>query len=301
MSCLPFPNLEQVDPFGALEAACPRMANAVLATTRRRDVRRRRAQLLLILLRLACPLACRPTRAWYVRGAVTRMGADGIRRAWSPIWGEEAPSLRTIRSYLGELEAACVLIRAPGDWLPVLRDPEAPERRPRYPDTFHILRTDQEAEWWASAGRLLLERNPNCRRNPDRWRMLFGDWRRRAAEQQLDLEFLLDPVRSSTGPGSRGKVSARRQEAQNEASVMIRQALRRPGWEPLGFLQELSEAGCRISGPNLARLCGEPERLRGAAGMLARALARGDRIRNRAGWLVRVWKHAPRSELAAAI
>lgn len=306
MSCLPFPEAARIDPFAELERRAPRIANAVQATTRRRDVRERRAQLVLLLLSIACPLGRRPARAWYEPGAVARKGAAGIRSAWEGYWGEEPPSLRTIRSYLGELEAACVLIRAPGDWLPIMRDPDHPERRPRYPDTLHLLRGDAAAEWWAGPGRQLLERHPDARCNPDRWRMVFGSWRERAGNRQLELELLSEappPKPPATrGPGSRATVSVEQAQAQLEDAATITAALRCSTWNnPLDFLLELARAGCRITGGNQARLLREPELLRGAAAMLAAALRRGDRIRNRAGWVVRMTKHAPRAELAAAL
>lgn len=301
MSCLPFTEAERLDPFGHLEARAPRMANAILATSRRRDVRERRSQLVLLLMAMACPVGRRPLKSWYVPGGVARNGAEGIRRAWDGFWGEEPPSLRTVRSYLGELEAAAVLVRSPGDWLPMMRDPEHPERRPRYPDSFHLLRSDASAEWWSGPGRLLLERNPGARCNPDTWRALFQGWRSRAENGQLELVALIAageprPAAPTRGIGSRGKVDGAQAAAQTEDAATIAAAVRaRRG--PMALLLTLAATGCRLEGGNAAKLVATPELLEGAALLLARALRRGDRIRNRAGWLVRMAKNAPRAEL----
>lgn len=298
MSCLPFAESERLDPFAHLEARAPRLANAILATTRRRDVRERRSQLVLLLLALACPVGRRPLKSWYVPGGVARVGAEGIRRAWRAYWGEDPPSLRTVRSYLGELEAAAVLVRSPGDWLPILRAPEHPERRPRYPDTFHLLRSDATAEWWSGPGRLLLERNPATRCSPDAWRTVFQGWRERAGQGELELVALIaaGEPQPTRGIGSRGKVAPELAEVQVEEAALITAAVRaRRG--PMVLLGALAEAGCHIHGGNAARLVATPELFEGAALLLARALRRGDRIRNQAGWLVRMAKHAPRAEL----
>ena len=218
MSLLPFPNAHRIDPHAALEARSRRLAQAVEACSRRRDVRERRSQIVLIVQAAACPLGCRARRPWYVPGAAARLGARGIARAWRVVWGEEPPTVRTIRSHLGALERACVLVRAPGAWLPAWTDPEHPERRPRYPDSFHLLEDDRAAEWWATIGRRRLEDAPRARQNPGIWARLFGAWRSEAARFQLELdfdgqappaEFAQELARGLFGPGSVGREELR--------------------------------------------------------------------------------------------
>ncbi len=190
VSLLPLAAPHLLDPFEALEARNRRLACVVEASSRRRDVRRFRSQVVLLLLAIACPPHVRPRRRWYVPGAVTRVGAEGLRRAWRGFYGEEPKSLRTFRKHLADLEQALAIIRSPGDWLPILRDPEHPERRPRYSETFHVLESDAAALWWAGEGRELLEANPGTKANPDKWDAVFRDWRARARFSQDHLPFL---------------------------------------------------------------------------------------------------------------
>lgn len=189
MSLLPFAEPHLIDPFEALEGRNRRLACVVEASSRRAHVRRFRSQLLILLLEMSCPPHVRPRRRWYVPGAVARVGASGLRRAWRGFYGEEPMTERTFRSHLTALEQCLAIIRAPGDWLPMLRDPERPERRPRYADTIHVLESDSAALWWAGEGRALLEACPSARFNPDRWREQFQEWRARARFRQAHLQF----------------------------------------------------------------------------------------------------------------
>jgi len=306
----------------------PRLACAVEAASRRRDCRELRSRLLLLLLALACPPRGEPRRSWYVPGAVARLGAEGLERAWRGFYGGGAPSLRTIRKHLGELEGACALVRRPGDWMPRARDPEHPERRPRYPQTFELLEQDRDAEWWAREGRHMLAAHPEARANPDAWRRLFRGWRERAArlEREPMLPFeegLLDvPPQVRADPSSSGSLrqaagfaadsggpessanqtghkasspvrgrSAPSAEQLERARAIGRAAMER---EPLRCLALLRAAGADVRGSGaqleLARC---PERLAAAARLLARALERGDVVRNRAGWILRAVRHFP--------
>lgn len=294
---VPLPNLPEPpfsDPVGDLAAESPRLANVVEATSRKRDVRSRRAKILLLLLALACPVNAAPARAWYVPGAVARVGAEGLLRAWQSFFHEPAPSLRSMRSHLGELERSLAIVASPGDWMPVARDPEHPERRPRYPQTFHLLVSDEAAEWWEREGLELAQRHPESRQNPDAWRRLFRSWRERAA--RVAREPMLPFVEQETMEGGKPagpKVSGRVEDParQRMAAADIARAASDHQEDPLALLSALRAAGVSISGSKVAAsLAREPRRLVAAARMLARALERGDRVRNRAGWLVRMFR-----------
>ncbi len=337
MSLLPLPHAQRLDPFAHLEGRARRLAQAIEGASRRRDVRERRAQIVLVIWELTCPLGGRPRRSWYVPGGTARLGADGIRRAWRGYFGEDPPCLRTIRSHLGALERACVLVRAPGDWLPIWPDPRHPERRPRYADTFYLLDSDQAAEWWAGVGHERLEELPGARHNPDKWAAAFGNWRAEAAGFQLELRF--DRPRGSGGPETVGAILAGGEPGRTvpsgdlmtlgtppatPADELVKQTRENPetdarippgpteaqaelaglvrrGAGPFELLAGLAATGAQVQGLNFGRLARDGPRLVGAAAVYLVALRRGDRIRNRAAWLVRVFTAAAEWELAAAI
>jgi hypothetical protein len=221
------------------------------------------------------------------------------------------PTLRTIRRHLGALEQACVFVRSPGDWLPMLRNPQHLERRPRYADTFHILESDAAAEWWASEGRRRLEREPGARYSPDRWRLLFGRWREEARAVQHQLPWLDDSEEAQVIKEWLGQTGARAiarstpagpgpQDGERERSALVLERAVRAAAGGVIPLAQLHVAGARVEGPVLSQLARAPTRAAGACAMLAIALRRGDRIRNRAGWLVRAFKHGSAVELELA-
>lgn len=298
------------EPLDQLAERAPRLANVVEATSRRRDVREFRARVLLLLLHLRCPTRGRPARPWYVPGAVARLGAGGLRRAWRGFWGQDPPSLRTFRAHLGAMEAACLLVRSPGDWIPIRRDPSHPERRPRYADTLHVLDDDQAAEWWAAEGFQILEARPEVRHHPDRWRLVFASWRDRAASRDLSLVGTLfeglkaPPIECrSVAPDSRSNVSGKPARAGRTSQSLAAglRALVREARDPLELLSGARAFGVLIRGKAQASLASDEVRLRGALALLAVAYARGDRIRNRAAWVVRNFKHVRAAELAQAL
>jgi len=312
---LPFD--EAIDAIDELARRCRRLADAVEATTRRRDVRDRRAKILLTILGTRCPTSGRPRKSWYVPGAAARLGAEGIQRAWAERWGEEPPSMRTIRAHLGHLEMACAIARSPGDWLPQMRDPEHPERRPRYPDTFHVLESHESAIWWATTGRSRIEANPDSRFNPTRWKALFARWRTEAARATTQPE-LFDgrhpdaalaatiaeqPLEGARARAPRG-LPARPKPATAAATAAadeIAATCRTKDQSPLDVLAALQRAGVDLQGKMSWAVTGDPARLQAAACMLAIALDRGDQIRNRAGWLVRAFRYAGEAEHRAAV
>jgi hypothetical protein len=270
------------------------LAALVEASSRRRDVRDLRARLTLLLLALRCPLSGRPGRPWYIPGAVVRLGAEGLARAWRGYWGEAPPCLRSLRAHLGCLEGAGVLQRAPGEWLPRRRDEAHPERRPRWPDTFHVLDGETATEWWAGHGARLLELYPAARQNPDVWRRLFAGWRRPGAAAQGVLALAggaVSPRRVAASPDEQSAVRAR--------GVMLARALKRAAGAA-AVLEALEVAGAGLRGGASFRGAGAWPRLRSAGAMLARALQRGDRVRNPAGWVWRAFQSAAADELAAA-
>jgi len=306
LSALPFRDAHRIEPFQALETRNRRLANVVEAISRRRDVRDRRAMILLLLLELRCPLGGRPRERWYTPGAVARFGADGIRSAWEGFYGEAPPTERTIRAHLGALEQSLAIIRAPGDWLWTLRDPEAPHVRPRHRDTIHVIENEAGAEWWATRGRELLESNPDTRNNPDRWRMVFGTWRKQSAAGPGELfpatAAPLAPIAPAAEEPTSYSVPAR------QAAETIGAAAAR-GADPFELLSILSRCGARVLEGNSFRLASDPTRLRGAAALLAIALLREAehpddqfrRVRKRAAWLVRAFRRADGRELAGAL
>lgn len=285
------PREELPDRLADLAAEAPRLANVVEATSRKRDVRDRRAKILLLLLALACPAHAEPARPWYVPGAVARVGAEGLMRAWQGFFHEPAPALRTMRAHLAHLEASLAIVASPGDWLPVARDPEHPEHRPRYPNTYHLLVNDEAALWWEREGLELARQHPEARHNPDAWRKLFRGWRARAARVAREpmLPFT-DPQSLEVGnrerPGRVPDAGVQRRQA-----AVLEQAARELAGDPLALLAALRREGVHVAGKALGNLARDPRRLAAAAVELARALRRGDRVRNRAGWLVRAFQY----------
>ena len=299
MALLPLENADELDPFEYLEARNWRLAKAVEASSRQRRVRRFRSQILLLLLELRCPLGVTPRKRHYVPGAVVRLGIGGIRRLWKARWGEEPMTLRTFQTHVGKLEEACCLVRAPGDWLPCRRDPKHPERRPAHRQTFHLLESDEVAEWWAGPGQQLLEQRPEVQFSIDRWRMVFGNWRRQAAQWALEEASgsLFDTVEDSAPAPreiSHPKIDALGLERLGEVA-------HRGTAEASEIVAALDAAGVRVRGPNRLRLQQDLPRLRGAVALLIVALRRGDRIRNAPGWVVRTATRAPVEDLRAAM
>lgn len=289
---------ESADRSSALEDLSRRsvlLAGLVEASSRRCDVRDVRSKIVLLLLALRCPLAGRPARAWYIPGAVVRLGAEGLMRAWRGYWGEPPPGLRSMRSHLGCLEGAGILQRAPGEWLPWRRDPAHPERRPRWPDTFHVLDGEAATEFWAGPGARLLELHPAARQSPELWRRLFAGWRRAGAAVQGVLDLVgagaVSPKRAAVSPAEDAAVRAR--------GVALARALRRAR-DAVAVLEALEAAGAGPRGAASFRAAGAWRRARGAACMLARALCRGDRVRSPAGWWWRAFDAGLPEELRAA-
>lgn len=262
-----------------LAARSPRLALLVEASSARRDVRRVRARILLLLLSLSCPLSGRPRRAWYVPGAVARMGPRALLRAWQSFW-EEVPSEKTLRRHLAALESMTALVREPGARIAALR---APGRAPRYPDTLHVLEDELLGRWWEREGAEVLRREPALRSSPERWKARLGSWRQLArAGEQLELPF--------EAPARRGEV--RRfpgyEEVPQDLDVQRAHA-RALGAKleegPLALLGELRRAGVHVPARRQAELVGAPGKLRKAAAAFGAALLRGDRIRNGWGWI----------------
>ena len=293
MSALPLGVEEAaLDPLAALRARNRRLADVVRAVSRRRDVRATRARLLLLLLRHRCPLNGERRRAWYVPGAVARMGAEGIRETWPALFpGVRVPSLRTVRSHLAALEQACAVIRSPGDFMPVMA--ADPKHRPRHADTLHVLETERDAEWWANEGRRLLEKHGDqVRHHPEKWARVFGDWRRRAKDALMDL-FHVEP---SCNPAVREPAAGfKPAKAARELAAVIRR-----GGKAYDLLTCLHRVGIKLSGKPQVNMISAPRQLIGAVSMLVRALERGDPIDNPAGWLVSVFRKASPHERGAA-
>ena len=302
MSLLPFPRAERIDPLDALAARARRLADVVEAVSRRRDVRELRAQILLLLLAMRCPPGVRPIRTWYVPGAVARVGARGLVRAWRTYWGEDPPSERTVRRHLGALEQAGAIVRAPGDWLPTPRA-DIDARGWRYPDTVHLLCEEWAAQWWAREGWARLEEHPEARRNPSRWRELIGDWRARARAQQGELFPDLVAQLSADRTTAEASEEPRRDRAKPMARDLADLVVRRAG--SLELLSCAARVGVHVRGANAYSLARDPVRLRGATAILVLALeawasGRGPRIRRPAGYLVRAYRHATARELEFA-
>lgn len=285
----------------------PRLGNVVHATSRRRDVRETRARILLLLLEGGryCPPNGFKRRPWYVLGAVARCGAEWLASAWRGFFGDDAPTVRSLLTHLGVLEKAAALVRSPGDWQPVWRDPEHPERRPRYPNTFHVLEDDDSAEWWAREGFFLLERFPETRSNPDAWRRIFGRWRELAARAVREPLLPFDGLLPEDAPRRVERVEPRRElhrrvigrrdpsSADVARARAIASAARVMARKPLELLWRLRELRVDIRGAALQlRFQREPVRFAGAVMLLARALGRGDDIKNCAGWTVRAFNFA---------
>lgn len=297
MSLLPFQDAERLDPFGHLSTRRPRLAQAIAATTKRRDTRQRRAQILLMLLQHRCSLRGNANRPWYVPGAVARLGADWLETTWRTFWHEAAPSIRTIREHLRRMQDAGVLVAAPGDWLPMLRQPDHPERRPRYPDTLHILDTDADAAWWAEVGIPRLKANPRARYNPTLWRQLFRTWRADAAAlaKMPTIAFAEDQPRAARRATIPAEVQA---EAEAAATVLERAVARfeESSEGRLELLTALAEAGARVHGAIAFQMHAGRGDLAGSTAMLAQALRRRKPIGNRAGWLVAAWRDSSTDE-----
>jgi len=198
------------------------------------------------------------------------------------------------------LESAGVLVKSPGDWLPIPRDPKHPERRPTYAQTFHLLETDEVADWWAADGQKILKLHPNCKTNPDRFRMLLGDWRKRAAKGPSGVvqETLWDDSATISAGDGAGSGSARSIEHRVD---ILREIVCRPNVRPDEIVVSLDRAGLRLRGPNRLKVQRNAGRLRGVAAMAAIAISRGDKIRKPGGWIFRAFDIAPVEELAQAI
>lgn len=250
----------------ALASSALRLATIVQACSRRRDVRELRARILLLLLRLRCPVRSRPARSWYVPGAVARLGVEGLRRGWRGFYGEEPPSERTLRAHLSLLERAAAIVRSPGERIPT-RSSELPLR---WPDTIHVLDDARDAAFWTGEGADALARNPKARSSLVVWLRLFRGWRQRArSEPRLDFPEPHSPAQGrDAGEASRALVAIA-----DDAG-------------PLEVLAALREAGAAVAGRSSFEVARDPRRLVEAARMLGRELGRGTRIRNRAGWLV---------------
>lgn len=270
------------------------LAGLVESASRRRDVRELRSQIVLLLLSLRCPLSGSPARAWYIPGAVVRLGAEGLLRAWRGYFGEVGPCLRSMRSHLGALEQAGILQRGPGDWLPRRRDPAHPEQRPRWPDTFHVLDGEEASEFWAGAGARLLELYPQARQSPDLWRKLFSGWRAGRVQPVLALEGVAGAAQSPP------RAQANEDElAESKARGMaLGRALVRAK-SPVAVLEAFENAGAGLRGGASFKAAAQWRRAIACGGLLARALARGDRIRNAAGWIWRALEDATPADLAA--
>lgn len=279
-----------------LRQLAPRLVDVLEATTRRADVRATRARLLRVLLRARCPLDGVRQRPWYVPGAVARLGARGLARAWCATFPSvEPPSARRLRGHLAALERDLLLVRAPGDWLPRLGGTGGALRRYRWPDTFHVLESDAAAEFWATTGAGILAAHPEARTNPTAWRAHFADWRgRRPVQRELFAELArkLDVARPAVGASL---VDLRHAEQLRRVAIAPASA------RPAELLAGLEAAGCALRGKNRELATRQPERLRGAAAVLCGVLRRGRPVKNGSGFLVAVWRRAPAEELAAAL
>lgn len=302
----PAKKLEPLSRIDELEARHFRIGAAVRAASRRSDVRELRSKIVLILLAMRCPVGRAPRRRWYVPGGVARLGAEGIRRAWPSFWPGSPPTVRTVRAHLGALESAGVLVRGPGDWLASV-NPEAPHKRPRYPDTFHILDDEEEAEWWQNTGRALLEKEPSARHSPDRWRMLFGRWRDRLRDELAGLgpQPMLPGLEALAPPTKKRPpaVQATPKEVESSEGIAERlsEVVHRDRVSAGEIVGTLDRCGIHLRGAMRSRMQGNLYRLRGAAALLALALLRGDRVRNRPGWVVSAWNHARDAEVDKAL
>jgi hypothetical protein len=290
------PLVQGASPLDELAGRSVLLAGLVEAASRRRDVREVRARIVLLLFALRCPLGARPSKPWYVPGAVARLGAEGLLRAWAGFYGEGAPCLRSMRSHLGALEQSGILQRSPGDWLPVRRNPAHRERRPRWPDTFHLLDGEAATEFWAGPGARLLEQHPAARHSPEVWRRLFAGWRTKPVQHQLAFEGVLARPKP---PPPRAAANHGELEAVRAAGVELARALRSAAG-PFEVFGALAAAGAGLRGPGTFKAAAGWKRLRLAGAMLARALVRGDRVRNAGGWVWRAFACADAQELERA-
>lgn len=317
-----------------LAGKCLRFALVLEAAGRRSDYRERLAQLLLLLLAHECPASGNPRRNWYVPGAVARFGVESICRAWEGFFGEEPRKRDTVRKYLAELEGYGLIARSPGGWTGA-RNPRHPEQRPQYPRTIWLLRSDREQRWWALVGRARLRAHPSAEHNLTIWRRLFGRWRKEAhalerqawlpfpEDDQEDVERNTPSSRSELAPDGRGECQLAPPSADGDGTHVGGTAAgpNHGGAADKGFedpARHLAEVVARTSDPTPVsaalrgvgvfltggrsfEVAGDPERLRGAAALLARALLRGDRIWNPSGWLLTRWRENPRREYLAVI
>lgn len=284
------------DALEQLRAVAPRFADVLASSAPRRDVRDVRARLLLLLLRFRCPVEPRAAKRWYVPGAVARLGAGGLVRAWRGQWPRvAAPSERRLRDHVAAMERDLLLVRAPGEWLPRLH---SDGRRSRWPDTFHLLESDEAAEWWESTGGAILRAHPEARVNPTAWRALVGDWRRRRPQQRELFEGAGELVRRLDAARPPPKATPLDQLRRAEALKSVACARAATAAQ---LLAGLDVAGVPLRGRNRELAQRDPTRLRGAAAVLAGVLRRGRAIANHPGFLVSVWRRAPRDELDEAL
>lgn len=283
----------QLDPLIELEERSWRLACVVRAVSRRRDARRRRARILLALLAMRPPPGARGWQRWYVPGAVARLGADGLRRVWHRLFGEEPPSERAMRLHLKALEQARAIVRSPGDWMPGVTR----EGRPlRWPDTFHLLETDADADWWARVGHPRAAAHPRAAWDPRSWRRLFASWRTEARQLELFPDERA-PLPAAAEAAAAQTLSAPEAARPPDLADRLRAAARAGAAEVLTVMRA---AGAPVLGRNGWALAAAPARTCGAAALLARALERGDRVRGLAAWLVAAARRAPGAELAQA-
>jgi hypothetical protein len=280
-----------------VRALAPRLADVLEATTRRRDVLAARLRVVLLLLRARCPLGAVLRRRWYVPGAVARLGALGLLRAWRATFpGVEAPSERRLRGHLAALERDLVLVRSPGDWVPRL--PSADGRRSRWPDTFHLLEDDDAAEFWSTVGAERLAAHPEARTNPSAWRAHFENWRGRRPVQRTLWESVeaLAARLAADRPGAVAQlVDLRHAEQLRQVALLPRDA------PPHALLAGLEAAGCALRGRHRDLAAKDGGRLRGAAAVLSLVLRRGRPVRNGSGFLVAAWRRADPVELEDAV
>jgi hypothetical protein len=288
----------RLEPILELEEKSWRLACVVRAMSRRGDVARTRARILLALIAMRPPPDARGWQRWYVPGAVARLGPEGLRRVWSRIFGEAPPCVRTVRQHLSDLVAAGALVRSPGDWLAgVTRDGQPI----RWPDTLHLLESDADAQWWARVGRARAAAHPRAAWDPGTWRRFFAGWRTEARQ----LELFADEGASGFPASSEAAkpvyaaqtVTAAEAARPPDLPERLVEASRAGVAEVLGVLRA---AGGPVLGRNGWALARSEARTRAAAALLARALARGDRVRDLAAWLVAAARRARGDELANA-
>lgn len=287
------------DPLELLAAESRRFADVVESISRRSDVRALRARLLLVLLSLRCPVRSHPRRSWYVKGAVARVGIEGLRRVWRTTYGHQAPCARTLRAHLGALERALLIIRSPGDWVELGDFGRRDGWRPRQADTIHLLEDEDAALWWRAEGLALLDEHPRARTNPDSWRLVVGSWRGRKPSRQL---MLFEPAANLERTPMDEYPEGLPDRVGEDRHKKLRLALGRMAadGEPLATMGALMAMGIKPDARSQWDLAADPERLEGAAALLLRALERGDSIRNPTGWILRAFRHTRRVELIAA-